>query len=102
MKSHVLILICGFAAIALLHVVIGVSLYSGRIAHASSLSDSDFVVFFLPMFAAFVGYVVLGYKSTSEVNNHGLRLGLAVSLAIVSLLISSACTMVVAFNTFGS
>lgn len=84
------------------HFAIGVFFYYQRIVHRSTISDSDVVVFLVPMALAFGGYFMVAWFCEFLPQRFATRIAAVALIALAATAISSICAMTFAFNKFGT
>lgn len=94
-------LMAGFAAIALLHVLAGFTLYWGRVAQLGEIFFSDRLVFELPTIGAFGMYLALALYLLRHLDLMK-RVAASLVLAVCATTFSFYLFLFCAFNTFGS
>ena len=80
----------------------GVFLYRGRVLKQLSLLESDFLVFYLPLFLAFIANCVVFWSSKLLQAKPLFRFSGMLGVSVLVAFLSFWLTMVIALNTYGS
>ena len=76
--------------------------YYGRLPQLASVVDSDFLVLHLPTLVALAAYFYVLWRSAFPKFHWLANLGLVAMLATAATAASCPCTMIIAFNKFGT
>jgi hypothetical protein len=85
------------------HFAVGAGLYYQRTTRASSLFDSDTLVFFVPAIFAFASYFLIAWSCKGLPTRHAAaKIATATLIALAATAVSSTCTMIFMFNEWGT
>src|SRR5256885_17257639 len=95
-------LLMKMGAIALLHCIVGVLLYRGRVVSHIPILHSDVVVFAIPCVAALIAYGVASWSARFLETTPVLRILTVTTVSVVATFLSFWLFMLVAFNRYGT
>jgi hypothetical protein len=88
--------------VAILHSMIEVLLYHGRVVSKVNMLQSDLVLFVLPASLAFGGYTVILWCSNAFAQKMNSRMIAIIATALAATFISLVCGLMIAFNKYGT